>query len=706
MRTSTRPLALTLTSICIATLAACGGGGGSNDTAAKDTTVKTFNIGGAAFVGATVSITDATGKVVGSCGPVGDDGKCDITIPAAANVKAPLVIAASRTVNGETERLVSMLGDIASTEVKVTPVTTLIAALLSPSGNPASLAAEVAAGAATVTPAAIQAQVNKIQAILAPLLDTAGVKSENPLTGGFTPDGKGYDRLLDSLLVTITPASTSASNIEVAVRGASDGQPNVVQFTSKDSAPPALQPVSAATLPREGVAVKIAELLKQMTDCYALPIDQRVSATVNNGTAVGNAGAVSAPTCKAIFSTQDPGTYLSNGLRVGRDAGNSGAFSGLFRSGATGVVFDMGAYEFTRANGDVVISYRTVDSQKTEAFEQIVVREDGDGKLRAIGNQYAYSGGVNAFQQIRRFPTLNQSSYDYYSTGYSLNVHNETELAGGQRAFKFDHVEINTPSGKALTLWPAAGYTSLNFKRANGQVSGTSFLRLAAAYASGQTNLPNLWDIEPSLVFAQPPATEDQLASATTQGVWTFKYFLRGNTGTTPDATQTYRTRARALTLAELKQKNFAEISAEFKSQAFAGTDVPSNGALAGTVPLYSIQDGAQPALITVATGGNAWTVPAGATPPTRVTLFGTLWNSTINTRQGFDDSTRVAPTARSTTLYCTPFIGSSSAPCDASKPGAYGPNTYASGLQLTGTAKDGRVFAAHYATYQLNLPR
>lgn len=701
MRTSSRYV---LTSVCIAALTACGGGGGSGSSApdngsntAKDTTVQTFNIGGAAFTGATVTVTDATGKEVGTCGPVKDDGKCDITIPVAANAKAPLIIVASRTVNGETERLVSMLGDLASTEVKVTPITTLIAALLSPSGNPANLASEVAGGKATVTPTAIQAQANKVQTVLAPLLEAAGVKSESPLAGGFIPDGTGYDRLLDALLVSITPASATTSNIEVAVRSASDEKPNLVQFTNRDSAPPALQAVDTASLPKEGMALKIAALLKQMTDCYALPIDQRVNAQVNgNGNAIGDASAVSAPACKAIFSGQDPLAYLSNGSRVGRDASNNGAFAGLFRTGATGVAYDMGVYEFTRANGDLVVSYRSIDTQGAESFDQIVVREDSDGKLRAIGNQYQYSGGVNAFHQLRRYPTLNQSGYDYYSTGYSLNVNNETV---GQ-AFKFDRVEVSPPNGTPLILWPGPGYTSLNFKRADNTISGTNFLRLATAYVNGQS-APNPWDIEPSLKFAQPALTEDQLTQATTQGVWTFRYFLNGNTGATPDATQTYRTRARALTLGELKQKSFAQLTDKFMAENF--TNAETTGMMAGSLAMYSPADGPMPALITVDGGGDAWTVPASATPPTRATLYGSWFVN--NTRKGFNQTTRVAPTARTATIACTPFIGGSSdpAPCDA-KAGTYGQYAYATDLQLNGTARDGRVFSSHYAAYKLKL--
>jgi hypothetical protein len=54
--------------------------------------------------------------------------------------------------------------------------------------------------------------------MLAPLIAATGTEATNPLSGSFAVNGAGYDRLLDSVHVQITPASTTSSNIEVAVR--------------------------------------------------------------------------------------------------------------------------------------------------------------------------------------------------------------------------------------------------------------------------------------------------------------------------------------------------------------------------------------------------------------------------------------------------------------------------------------------------------
>ena len=126
---------------------------------------------GAAFTGGVVSVTDSTGVVVGTSGPVGDDGKFSITLNIGA--KLPFVLMAERaTLNGQFERLFSVVsatpGDTAT--VNLTPVTTLIVALLSPSGDPANLAVEVSAGTAQVTNATVATVVNQVQTLLNTLL--------------------------------------------------------------------------------------------------------------------------------------------------------------------------------------------------------------------------------------------------------------------------------------------------------------------------------------------------------------------------------------------------------------------------------------------------------------------------------------------------------------------------------------------------------
>ena len=86
------------------------------------------------------------------------------------------------------------------------------------------------------------ATVAEVKTILATLLDATGTSGTDPLTGSFTVDGTGYDRLLDSISINIVPASATSSNIEIAVKQQlPDGtQPATVSFASASTsvAPP------------------------------------------------------------------------------------------------------------------------------------------------------------------------------------------------------------------------------------------------------------------------------------------------------------------------------------------------------------------------------------------------------------------------------------------------------------------------------------
>lgn len=723
-----------ITAAVIALLAACGGGGGSasgggaaagagtgsgggqpsspgggTPVAASSYAFSGTAATGAAFEGGVVTVIDASGTVVGTSGTLGADGKYTVTI--AATAKAPFVIVAARSAaSGETEKLVSVSAGPGNQTINVTPVTTLIAARLSASGNPENLAAELASGAAALTAAELQDKATEIQGVLAPLLSAAGVGAVNPLSDAFSVNGTGYDRLLDSLLVSITPASDTTSNIEVGVRqqvSSSGAAPVSVRFSSNASALPPLPSSTTYALVEEGTTAKIAALLDTLTACYALPTTQRVSSPVSNGVATGDASAVVAATCKAAFLGNNPAGYLSNGSRVGRNDGNSGAFASLFRDSATGTRFLQGRYEYTRANGDLIIAYKQLDTQNAELYDTLAVRKDTDGKLRLIGNQFSYSGGVSPFHQLRVFPTLNQSAYSYLSTGYTLTVNNDTEQVNGQTLLKFDRVEVATPFGTKLTLWPDANYSTLNFKRTNGRISGTNVVKLGAAFVAANAPVQSpAAGIDPGMYFADPLFTDAALAGYAAQSTWTFSYFLRGNSSTAADAVQVYRTRARALTIGELKKQNFPVLNPAFMQTAFgASAGIPTTGPVQGSVPLYNATTGPQMALVEVK-GADAWTLPAGAVPPTTVSVYGS-YAPQSSVLFNFNDSVRVpsvAASARKAAVPCSPPATGGNGQCADRTSGNYGQGAYMTGLQLTGIASNGRQFATHYGTYRLNL--
>ncbi len=684
------------------TLAGCGGG--SSDTGGvlptpspvaqvpavpSAVTLSGVAATGAAFSGGVVSATDSTGAAVGTSSLVGDDGRFSIKLSIGA--KAPFVLVAERaTLNGQFERLVSVVstttGDTAT--VNLTPVTTLIAALLSPSGDPTKLAAEVSAGTARVTSASVATTVDQVQTLLAPLLVATNTSTINPLTGSFSVNGSGYDRLLDSVHVSITPASATASNIEVAVKQqtAEGAQPATVSFTSASAATVQLPAVEAGTLVPDGTSVKINQFLTDLTACYALPLADRVNGVSATSTAVvGGASDVKASACRTLFVGADPAGYLSNGQRVGRDASNSGAFAGLFRRGADGVVFSQGSYEFTRSNGDLVLGYKSRDSVGNEGYDTLVVRRDSaDGKLKLVGNQYAYPGGVVPYQQVRQFIMLNQSAYNYRSTGYTLNVDNKTDSAGVPL---FDRVEVTTPRGGTLVLKPNRGYGYLGLVKGTSTL-GTNFMRLRSEFINSLTT-GTLSTMEPGLFFSSTLVSEAELAAVPAQSAWIYSYFLAGNTGSTPNAVQTYKTRARALTIGELTQKKLATLNdgviAALQSNANASN---------GSVPLPT--DG--PIDTGVTANGGGWSVASGALPPTSISIYGSYQGS------GFSDVANFGSTARTTAVSCLAATAADKH-CSSTVSGAFASGAVFNGVHLWARDSAGREYANFYATYKLTLP-
>jgi hypothetical protein len=654
-------------------LSACGGSDNDSSTAATTpppvtVTPRLTAIGGTAatgapFAGAAVTITDKTGAQVGT-GSTNADGSYQITLIASAT--PPFVIQAVR----DDLTLTSVVADASSATINITPITTLIASRLSVSGDPSKLAAEFQANPSLISTTTVNASVADIVALLQPLFTAIG-STINPLTGSFTANGSGMDRVLDSLQITFTPVSTSTTNIEVAIRqqAVEGSQPTVVQFSSQTASLPQVTAPAPATLVVTGTATQIADLLQRLTACYALPVADRVT-TPEAGIALPSA--IKAAECKTLFVGNDPALYLDNGLTIS-GADRSKPFNGIYRNGATGVKFDRGAYQFTRANGDIVMSYRTTDSVGGVADQSLVAQPTAsDGKLRIVGNQYAYPGSVSAYHQLRTF--INQPAADHYSTGYVMTVPNNGQFA---------KVMVTSPSGRTVTLVPSAGSGNLVIP-INNVPSGTNFVRLRGEFAD-LANATNPAGFETNLVYDPNRLSNEDIAAIAANGVWRFDYYLVSNSSATPNATQYYRTQARALTIPEMKFRGLSTLT----SDLIAG--IKAESAVSDVVPL-----GTEDSVVTF-----SWTVPANAIPPTSLRLFG-RGPLTGSTRVAFDDGISVNSTARSGNIPCVLQSGSDNHCAFVNNGYVYANGSFATGFDLRGTDGPGRTFSHFYASYKL----
>lgn len=687
-------IALALAGILALTLAGCGGGGSTSTTATPTTSLSGVAATGAAFTDATVTVMDSRGQSVGT-GTVGADGTFNITLTAGA--VAPFILTATRTsADGATESLVSVVptgtGTTAAATVNISPVTNLIASRLSSSGDPTKLGAELAAGTSTVNATTVAAKVVEVQTILAPILTATGTTGTDPLTGTFATDGTGYDRLLDSIKVTITPASATATNVEIGIKQllAEGTAPTTIQFNNGAgqtavSSVPAIPAITANTLVPSGTAVLIAQHMAQLTSCFALPLATRVpSGTV--------AASITATECTSAFFGNAPASFKSNGNVVGLGK----AFNGIFTAGGNGVVFSQGAYEFTRGNGDIVVSYKSRTPAGNEAFDTFALRLDtNDGKLKQIGNQYDYGGSISAYHQIRQFPTLSQSASNYYSTGYNINIP-KTGI---------DRVEVFSPAGNRLILKPQTGYDNLQLLKGwtdaglnnpptGGTPTGTSFVRLRSEFAdpantanpsatSDGTRLFFVVDGSGNQIFAN-----DDISRIPAQAVWTYKYYLTG-TSTIVAATQYYKTRSRALTIPELRIQTWASLTAEqitsFQSSAILYAAAPSP---AGQIPITDSRT----------SFAVAYAVPTGALPPTSLQAWGRYTTTGWTSSTSFADTSPVASTARSGSVACVNAPGGDMH-CVS---GAFANPTRINGVHLWARDIAGREFANFYALYQL----
>lgn len=614
--------------VLLACLAACGGGGSDSEEPPVDkptaTTLKGVVATGAAVASAPVVVTDASGKEV--CAAVTDPlGAYTCTLP--ADAARPLLIRAG---SGDAT-LYSTTAAAGDSVANVTPLTTIITARLAPDGNPANLQGTLS----TVTAASIQAQITALIDALKPLLAALGLPATlDPLAGALVANGTGQDKLLDSISVSVVPDGTG-SNIEVTVKTvptAGDSKPISLQFSSSGAITSKLpDTVAVAAVPAPDV---LANLVTRLNACFALPLSKRVTATADDQPVTGSATDVIAPECKTLFVNDDPATYLSNGSRVGRNANNQGSFAGLFRPGATGLLWSNAKVEFFRTANEMVISLTTTSkatatTPATTATDTYVVR-NVSGALKVAGNQNVYSAVVRPWADDREF--LNAPQFNYNATGYNIRVNNVT--ASGNSIFS--KVLVTSPTGEKITLLPAAGQSLLAIEK-DGNPTGTSVLRIGSAYrdAALVADAPSVK--EPSLIFASPQLSDAAISRLQNQGVWTFEFF-HVDSGT-PNVTQYNRPLSRPYTIAEFRAKPLADFTTAFRNELKAET-------AATGYSLFDVSETAQLGDSTIP----AWSVPAGALAPSSVSIYGRGPN---NAR--FDDNVGVSATTNWVVIPCTP---------------------------------------------------
>lgn len=697
-----------------AVLLACGGSGGSVGTSSSLTISGTAAVG-APLAGAKVKVYDSTGTLVADNGTVQPNGSYTITIPAGKS--APFVF----VVDDSDQQYVSILNDISQTTVNITPLSHLLAAILSSSGNPQNLISEIAARTTQISTTDLAAKIASLRTLLAPVLTAAGVSANSfdPVATTFAANGTGIDKVLDVLEIAITPSATAA-NVELTVKTSlneDDTNPaNVLKIQTGGGALPqgTLPAVAASDLPPDGTNLLIQQLLEKLTACYAVPLANRI--TSGGVTATD----ITAQECKEPFIDGNPSLYLSNGTKVRKD----GHFAGIFTA-TVPVIFErpkyFGAVRTSQPNGpqagDMLIGYRWKDDYGNFQYERIMVRKTSStpAKLEIVGNGYLYESAVTPYAQLRQF--IQDKDRDYYSVGYSPYVARrlyEYNSGGATRQKYVSKVTVTTPTNRTILLCNRSGFSFLVMAKqvaspncnSDSDKTGTSFIRLRSEYLNKLTdakNHPRFKDT--SLAFVPQDWTDSELEEVKTYAAWKFDYEFKDTiTNNLVDtATQWHRPPRRVHSIREFKKITLPAVTDDMlTSMKAAVSPLNTNGLGAILIPADGVQVSWRRAY--EVTNGS---VPEDAVPMTAIRIFGRYRDSTnpnnIATAD-FEDRMTVRASRTQATIQCPSL---SEIQCE----NVGGITKYKnsstlrsgySGLDLWSRGPDGVEYVNFYATYMI----
>lgn len=664
-------------------LTACGGASNSNSRPQTITLSGTAAYGAAYPEGSKLTVYNAKGVEVTTTVLNSSTGSYSLSIP--ADTPGPLVITVSAD---ELPTLVSVTSNekVETSTVNVTPITNLIAAGLTSSGNPLQLIAEIP----TITPQTISEKKAEVVTYLKTIQTTLN-DTTDPVSGQFSANGTGHDLLIDALKVQISQTGqvnfssdlTNSNGAPIAFQAGTQAPANNSIKAETNKVSPDL---TRANLPEAGLSVRITELTQKISDCFALPAADRAT-----GSAVEN---IKDGACKSMFYDSNPALFKHNSYLVGNGTGNATAFKSIFSTDANvqKIRYFAPNLEFTvkndntsdatkSMNGDIVFTATWLDSNGNSNVDEFWARpvRDASGQitqLGLIGNLSGLDADVSPRIEFRDY--INNSGQGFFNTGYSVYVNSKHPFA---------KIIVTTPKGNKLTLTKRAGVGFYVLNKAPGVQTNTNVIRLAAQLKTPSTTTSPR-SVEPNAFWASAPDgterdwTESEILSLGSQGTWTFDLYTNAS-DTAPVNTTKRRTLQRAPTLAETTATHWPTLT-----DAFA-TEIKRDS---GTNGYYSFATDDSATIDTDANTG-AWSVGTTAWRPQEVRIFGI---DPSNNNANFDDAVKVAPSTQKAVIQCSDQDGTGTGDQHCSN------NLFKAGVQVNSLQLSGRTSGRVKTAYSI----
>lgn len=410
-----------------AVLAACGGGGGSSASSGASSqpatvaaTAMTGTVAiGTALIGATVTVTDSAGKPATATS--GANGTYNVSL---TGMTAPFLIT-STDPSGVSSTLYSVVASAntsngAPVTANVTPLTTAVAALMTPSGNPATLAGNASA----ITSSAITAAETTLDTAIAPILSANSVPASfDPIGATFTPNQAGADAVIDS--VAVTP-SASGSGLQIT----SLANPNTaIQLNSSTS-------VSTALAAPAQAANYLASLQASLSAC-ASDVQGGATDTLDNS-------------CTSAIDS----SYLNNGVGTGVAgfAKRHTLFTkGTVLTGIKTVAFVPAGTLAGISNPAALVYLLMTDPDGTPDFGMDYVQQLPNGRWDIIGNQLQDSIYIASFLGRVQYTDSADAANAHYESGLDIQIPSSVKVNG--TAAGVGSAVVTGPGLPANGLW-------------------------------------------------------------------------------------------------------------------------------------------------------------------------------------------------------------------------------------------------------------
>ncbi len=431
-------------------LAACGGGGGGSSTSGSTLT-------GTAAVGAAISGTVYAIDVNGKISPAATTSGTGAFTVDVSGMTAPFILSITGTSGGKQIVLTSVATSVGQT-VNITPLTDLIVSTAAgrPAGSTLSdlctpVSPSTTAPVACLTALSDAANSTKLNAAVSDVMNmisTINPGNANPLTGAFTANGTGMDKVLDQISVTPATAQSDMATVTLIATNTQIGSvtlPASAGATATTAPTPATSTEASAAEAANTALSEIKTCFSAFNALYAAPLS---APSLSRVTEFLDASFTHAQLTQSSFASafSDGGSQVVEGFKLDV-AGFAPKDMSPFSAG------EISQIDTSNNNANFGSSQRTIfNSRSTTAYDSasgsawIKVRASGDAGtwLMKMIKGSAYSGCTGGWKmagsQSQAAPhmnaRINRNANGTYTRNWPFHVEKAKAIAvGGANAF-------------------------------------------------------------------------------------------------------------------------------------------------------------------------------------------------------------------------------------------------------------------------------